>query len=139
MTNETKEIRVQEAQKQEVTPTSEVERTRDRKAYVPRADIYETDEEIVILADMPGVDENSVDITLEKNVLAINGYVEPDYPENYSLSFAEYELGDYQRSFTLSNYIDQNNIQAAVKNGVLELRLSKTGPAKAKKIAVRAA
>jgi HSP20 family protein len=139
MANETKEIQVQEAQKQEVTTMSDAERTRDRKAYVPRADIYETEEEIVVLADMPGVDENSVDITLEKNVLTINGFVEPEDPENYSLSFAEYEVGDYQRSFTLSNYIDQENIQATVKNGVLELRLPKAGPAKAKKITVKAA
>ena len=139
MANEAKEIQVQEAQKQEVTTMSDAERTRDRKAYVPRADIYETEEEIVVLADMPGVDENSVDITLEKNVLTINGLVEPEYPENYSLSFAEYEVGDYQRSFTLSNYIDQENIQATVKNGVLELRLPKAGPAKAKKITVKAA
>jgi HSP20 family molecular chaperone IbpA len=138
MANETKEIQVQEAEKQEVTTASDVERTRDRRAYVPRADIYETDEEIVVVADMPGVDENAVDITLEKNVLTINGYVEPEAPEAYSLGYAEYEVGDYQRSFTLSNYIDQNNIQATVKNGVLELRLPKAGPAKAKKITVKA-
>jgi len=138
MANETKEIQVQEAEKQEVTTTSDVERTRDQRAYVPRADIYETDEEIVVVADMPGVDENSVDITLEKNVLTINGYVEPEPPEAHSLSYAEYEVGDYQRSFTLSNYIDQNNIRATVKNGVIELRLPKAGPAKAKKITVKA-
>jgi len=138
MANETKEIQVQEAEKQEVTTSSDVERTRDQRAYVPRADIYETDEEIVVVADIPGVDENSVDITLEKNVLTINGYVEPEPPEAHSLSYAEYEVGDYQRSFTLSNYIDQNNIRATVKNGVIELRLPKAGPAKAKKITVKA-
>jgi HSP20 family molecular chaperone IbpA len=138
MANETKEIQVQEAEKQEVTTASDVERTRDQRAYVPRADIYETDEEIVVMTDMPGVDENAVDITLEKNVLTINGYVEPEAPEDYSLGYAEYEVGDYQRSFTLSNYIDQTNIQATVKNGVLELRLPKAGPAKAKKITVKA-
>lgn len=138
MANETKEIQVQEAEKQEVTTTTDVERTRDRRAYVPRADIYETDEEIVVVADMPGVNESSVDITLEKNVLTISGYIEPESPEAYSLSYAEYEVGDYQRSFTLSNYIDQNNIRATVKNGVLELRLPKAGPAKAKKITVKA-
>ena len=55
-----------------------------------------------MLGDMPGVDEKSVDITLEKNVLTINGYVEPVQPDNYSLAYAEYEAGDFQRSFTLS-------------------------------------
>lgn len=139
MANETKEIQVQEAQKQEVTTMSEAERTRDRRAYVPRADIFETDNEIVVVADMPGVDENSVDITLEKNVLTINAYVEPATPENYALSYAEYEVGDYQRSFTLSNQIEQDNIRATVHNGVLQLYLPKAGPAKARKIVVKAA
>jgi HSP20 family molecular chaperone IbpA len=139
MANETKEIQVQEAEKQEVTTMSEAERTRDRRAYVPRADIYETDDEIIVVADMPGVDENSVDITLEKNILTINAYVEPVEPENYALAYAEYGVGDYQRSFTLSNQIDQDNIQAMVHNGVLQLNLPKAGPAKARKIVVKAA
>ena len=138
MANETKELQVQDTQKQEVTTMSEAERTRARKAYVPRADIYETSDNIVVVADMPGIDENSVDITLEKNVLTISGYVEPEAPENLSLAFAEYEVGDYQRSFTLSNQIDQANIEATVKNGVLRLHLPKAGPAKARKIAVKA-
>ena len=138
MANETKELQVQDTQKQEVTTMSEAERTRARKAYVPRADIYETSDNIVVVTDMPGIDENSVDITLEKNVLTISGYVEPEAPENLSLAFAEYEVGDYQRSFTLSNQIDQANIEATVKNGVLRLHLPKAGPAKARKIEVRA-
>ncbi|RME79842.1 MAG: Hsp20/alpha crystallin family protein [Chloroflexi bacterium] len=139
MAEVTQELQVQDTEKQEVTSMSEAERTRDKKVYIPRADIYETNEDIYIVADMPGVDENSVEILLEKNVLTINGYVEPNIPENYSLSYAEYEVGDYQRSFTLSNLIDQDNIEATVKNGVLRLRLPKAGPAKARKITVKAA
>jgi HSP20 family molecular chaperone IbpA len=139
MTNESKELQLQETQKQEVTSMSDAERTRARKAYVPRADIYETADDLVVVADMPGVDENSVDITLEKNILTINGYVGSEAPENYDLNYAEYEIGDYQRSFTLSNQIDQENIRAAVKNGVLRLWLPKAGPAKARKIKVKAA
>ncbi len=138
MATESKELQTQEVEKQEIQ-TDGAERTRARKAYVPRADIYETNDEIIVLADMPGVDENSVDITLEKNVLSINGYVEPDQPTNYSLAYAEYEVGDYQRSFTLSDEIDRDNIQAAVKDGVLHLHLPKAGPAKARKITVKAA
>jgi len=138
MAAETKELQTQEVEKQEIQ-TNGAERTRARKAYVPRVDIYETNDEIVVLADMPGVDENSVDITLEKNVLSINGYVEPDQANNYSLAYAEYEVGDYQRSFTVSDEIDRDNIQAAVKNGVLHLHLPKAGPVKARKITVKAA
>ena len=139
MANESKELQVQDTHKQEVTTMSDAERTRSRKAYVPRADIYETNDEIFVVADMPGVDESSVDIILEKNVLTINGYVEPQSSENYSLAYAEYEVGDFQRSFTLSNQIDLNKIEAAVKHGVLRLRLPKAGPAKARKITVKAA
>jgi HSP20 family molecular chaperone IbpA len=136
MTTETKEL--QEVEKQEIT-TDGAERTRARKAYVPRVDIYETADEIVVVADMPGVDENSVEITLEKNVLSLTGYVEPARPDNYSLAYAEYDQGDYQRNFTLSDEVDRENIQATVKNGVLHLHLPKAAPVKARKIAVKAA
>jgi HSP20 family protein len=138
MTTETKDTQIQEVEKQEIVEDG-AERTWDKKAFVPRADIYETDNEIVVVADMPGVDENSVDITLEKNVLTINGYIEPVQPENYNLAYAEYEEGDYQRSFTLSNEIDLSKIEAVVKNGVLQVHLPKIGEAKTKKIAVKAA
>jgi len=139
MTTENKELQVQDAEKQEITNMGDAERTRARKAYIPRADIYETDDNIVVVADMPGIDENSVDIMLEKNVLTINGYVDPVIPEAYNLAFAEYEEGDYQRSFTLSNQIDQDNIEATVKSGVLRLCLPKAGPAKARRISVKSA
>ena len=138
MATESKELQTQEVEKQEITSNG-AERTRARKAYVPRADIFETNDGIVVVADMPGVDENSVDITLEKNVLSINGFVEWAQPENYSLAYAEYEVGDYFRRFTLSDEVDQDNIQATVKNGVLRLHLPKAGPALARKISVKAA
>jgi HSP20 family molecular chaperone IbpA len=138
MATENKELQTQEVEKQEIT-TNGAERTRARKCYVPRADIFETKDAVVVVADMPGVDENSIDITLEKGVLSINGFVEQEQPDNYSLAYAEYEVGDYFRRFTLSNEVDQENIQATVKNGVLRLHLPKVGPAQAKKISVRAA
>jgi HSP20 family molecular chaperone IbpA len=138
MATESKELPTQEVEKQEIT-TNGTERTRARKAYVPRADIFETGNEIIVVADMPGVDENSVDITLEKNVLSINGLVEPAQFDSHSLAYAEYEVGDYFRRFTLSDEVDQDNIQATVNNGVLHLHLPKAGPAQARKIAVKAA
>lgn len=137
MANEDKELQLQETQQKEVVQT-EAERTRDRVAFVPRVDIYETEDSVILLTDMPGVDNESVDILLEKGVLTINGYVEPSYPEGYSLAYAEYRVGDYQRSFTLSNEVDQDNIEASLKNGVLRITLSKLGP-QTKKIAVSAA
>jgi HSP20 family molecular chaperone IbpA len=136
MTNE-KELQVQDTEKQQVEE-SDVERTRDNKAFVPRADIYEDGNNIFIVADVPGVDENSIEITLEKGILSINGYVEPEVLDGYTLAYAEYETGDYQRSFKLSNQIDLDKIEATVKSGVLRLTLPKVGPAKTKKIAVKA-
>jgi len=136
MANET-ELQVQDAQKQELDET-EAERTRDNKAFIPRADIYEDGDNISIVVDVPGVDESSIEIGLEKGVLTIDGYVEPRAPEGYTLAYAEYETGDYHRSFKLSNQIDLDNIEATVKDGVLHLLLPKVGPAKTKKIAVKA-
>ena len=109
------------------------------KTYTPHVDIFETDDNIVITADIPGVDENSIDITLEKNVLSVEGYVEPAKPDGYNLAYAEFEAGNYRRSFTLSDVIDQDHIEANVKDGVLNLTLPKAAPAQARKIAVQAA
>jgi len=127
-----------EAQKQELSTTDETERTREGLCFIPRADIYETDEAIMVLVDLPGVDENSLDITLEKNILTINGYTAPPEMEGYQLAYREYEVGDYTRSFRLSDEIDRDGIEASMKNGVLHLRLPKAGPAKARKISVKA-
>jgi HSP20 family protein len=134
MANE-QELQVQETEKREVEV--DVERTRDRVAFVPHTDIYETDQEIIVVTDMPGVDAESVDITLEKNVLTINGYVEPMELEGYTLAYAEYRVGDYQRRFSLSNEIDQEKIEATMKDGVLFLHLPQVGPT-TRKIAVQA-
>lgn len=128
-----------EAQKHEITESEseEVERTRECRCFIPRSDIYETKDMIVVVSDMPGVDENSVDVTLEKNVLTINGYVDINEPEGYSLAWAEFEVGDYQRSFRISNEIDHEKIEATIKDGVLRLHLPKVEQAKLKKILVK--
>ncbi len=123
----TKEIQAQEAEKQELTE-SEAERTRARRAFIPRVDIYETDNAVNVIADMPGIRADSVDITLEQGVLTINGYVEEERPADHTLAYAEYRVGDYTRRFSLSNQIDQDRIDATVKDGVLRLHLPKVKP-----------
>lgn len=135
--SENTELQVRDVEKQEVEETG-AERIRDRKAFVPRVDIYETDDEIVLVADVPGVDQESLEITLEKSMLTVNGYVKPEAPEGYDIAYAEYDIGDFERSFRLSNQIDQEKIEATVKDGVLRLVLPKIGPAKTRKIAVKA-
>ncbi|MDQ3927618.1 MAG: Hsp20/alpha crystallin family protein [Chloroflexota bacterium] len=125
--------------KQELQATNGAERTRSGRVYTPAVDIYETNEAIVLVADMPGVDESSVDVTLEKNVLTIYGRVQPWQFEGHTLRYAEYGIGDYQRSFTISNQIDWEHIQGSVSNGVLRLTLPKTGPAQTRKIEIKGA
>jgi len=136
MSEETNEIQINDTEKQ--VAETEAERTRDQPAFVPRVDIYETDDAITVVADMPGVTEDSVDIVLEKGVLTINGYVDPEVPEGYSLAHAEYRIGDFVRSFSLSNEIDQSAIEATLKDGVLRLKMNKVTEAQTKKIAVKA-
>lgn len=134
MSKETKEVQKQSAQ----TPV-ETERTRNSKVYVPKVDIYETKEAIVLVADMPGVDEKSVDVVLDKNILTITGKAEPLSFKDYSIGYAEYDVGDYQRAFTISDEVDKDRIEATVKNGVLRLTLYKAEKVKARKIAIKAA
>jgi len=117
---------------------SKVERTRDRRVFSPRTDIIESGEHYLLVADIPGADEKNVNITLEKNVLSIEAHTETSAPEGYSLVLSEYGLGDYARSFVLSDQIDREKIEASVKNGVLRLVLPKAGPAKAHSIKVNA-
>ena len=133
-----KENKALEVQKEEMLPVEGTERTRETRCFVPRADIYEIDDNIFVTVDLPGVDENAVDITLEKNVLTINGYVEENSPEDFSLAFAEYQVGDFERSFRISNEIDREKINATIKNGVLTLELPKAEAAKSRKIKVKA-
>ena len=132
-----KKDQAMEVQKQEEVSADELERTRSSRCFVPKADIYETDQEIIILADVSGANDKAVDITLEKNVLSINAYVEPLRTGDYNIAYSEYEEGDYQRSFRLSDEIDQEKIEAVVSEGVLRLHLPKSQEAKTKKIVVR--
>ncbi len=126
-----------DTRKQE-TALAEGERTRASRAYMPRTDIYETGEEILLTADIPGADESRVDITLEKNILTINAQVDAGWFENRHLAYQEYGLGDFQRSFALSGEIDREKIEAVVRNGVLTLHLPKSPAARSRKIAVKA-
>lgn len=124
---------------QKTENTAAAERIRNVKTFVPRVDIYETKEAIFLIADMPGVDEKTVEIELEKNILTITGRVEDGMAKDHNLIFSEYEVGDYERSFTLSDEIDRDKINATVKQGVLRLELPKAEKVKPTKIAIKAA
>ena len=122
-----KTLEVEQTQKQEVDQST-AERTRSGPAFVPKVDIYEAKDGIHIICDMPGVAPDAVEITLEKNILTLEGYVTPQQPEDYTLNYAEYRVGDYHRQFTISNEIDQDNITATMKDGILQLTLPKSAP-----------
>jgi HSP20 family protein len=112
------------------------ERIQARKVYVPLVDIVETDQALLLIADMPGVDQSGVDVNIEKNILTMRGTVGNEVPKGYKLSYEEYGIGDYERSFTLPNEIDRDGIQATIKDGVLRVTLPKAKQAVAKKVPV---
>ena len=114
------------------------ERTRDRPIYAPRVDIVETEDALEILADMPGVTKEGVEVTLEQRVLSIRGRPDISLPEELAPLYLEYQPGDYERSFTLSDAVDPAGIEARVRDGVLHLRLPKAAPAKRQRIEVKA-
>lgn len=125
-----------DVQKKEASTPQQGERTRQRRVYAPDVDIVEKNDEIVVIADMPGVDETSVEVILEKNLLTIYGKVDAEIPEHHRLLVSEYGIGDFQRVFTLSDEVEREKIVATVKNGVLKLILPKIESIKTKKIPV---
>ena len=134
----TDQVKTLETKPEEELAENRTEQIRDRRVYMPRTDIYETANELVLVMDVPGADDQSVQVTLEKNVLTINAYPAYTKFESHTLAYAEYGEGDYQRSFALSNEIDRARIEAKVKNGVLYLHLPKAGEVKPHKISVKA-
>ena len=128
-----------EAEHVPAKPPEGAERTRDRPVYAPRVDIVETDDALEILADMPGVTRDGVEVTLEQRVLTVRGRAEVAAPEGMAPLYLEYEPGDYERVFALSDAVDPAGIEARVRGGVLHLRLPKAGSAKRQRIEVKAA
>lgn len=115
----------------------EIEETKKGIFYVPAVDIFETKEALFIVADMPGVSSEGVDIDLKDNQLTLNGKVKSYYKEDEVSLYAEYGIGDYVRQFSLSNDINQEKISAEMKDGVLKLVLPKIEKAKPRRIEVR--
>ncbi len=128
---EPKDIQVQE--KKEIE--SQGEMTQEGPFFVPNVDIFEDDDNIVLLADMPGVSKDNVDMRLEDGQLRIRGKVSKEVPGDYVLS--EYSIGDYFSNFALSTAINQAAIQASMKNGVLRVVLPKSDQSKPRKISIK--
>lgn len=114
------------------------EPTRRGVYYRPVVDIMETAEELRVMADMPGVKADAIDINFEDGVLTIQGKVERRQPDGTTYLLQEYGTGDFYRAFQVSETVDADRISAEYDDGVLVLHLPKVERAKARKIEVRA-
>ena len=126
------ELKIQ--QKKEVEQKAE---TTDREKYfIPAVDIFESETDVTVIAEMPGVTVESVEITLEDDVLTMKGKKEGE-AETGRVLLQEYETGNYQRRFTVAETIDQEKIKASMTDGMLRITLPKAEPAKPRKIEVQ--
>jgi len=112
------------------------EKTVPGRYYVPYADIYETDEALSVVMEMPGVEKKDIDVALENDVLRVSGRIDFTKYEDMEPVYTEYNIGHYTRSFTLSNKIDQDKISAQVDDGVLTLTLPKAQEAQPRRISI---
>ena len=112
------------------------ERTRAGASFLPRMDVYEDDNELILYADMPGIRPEDVDLRYEQGELVLHGRLRPRQRQGQYL-LREYDEGDYYRVFQIHESVDNNRIEAACKNGVLTIHLPKTKPARPRQIAVR--
>lgn len=132
--SETQALRAKE--KTEAVPSAE--HTKPGPTFTPAVDIFETDTAITLLADMPGVKAQDLDVDLRDDVLTLSGEVSPPEAADESDITREYVTGKYFRQFNLSEAIDQTNIDAGLKDGVLRLTLPKVEKATPRKIVVKA-
>ena len=130
---ETKEM---ELKKKKEVQKGGGETMRPGPVFIPAVDILDDPNEIIVFADMPGVDSNNVDIDLKDNQLTIVGRIDPVEGEKEVSLYKEFNWGDFYRSFTLSDVIDQTKITAKMDQGVLRLTLPKAEKMKPRKISV---
>ncbi len=131
--DEGKELQV--GKKQEVS--GQAEQTRSGPVFIPAVDIFETQDEINLVADMPGVTPENINIDLRENTLTISGEIPPYEEKNEEDLLIEYEVGQYFRQFTIPALIDQDKIDARIADGCLRLLLPKAEAAKPRKIEVK--
>jgi HSP20 family protein len=116
--------------------TSEGESTRSCPLYIPAVDIYESEDALVLVADMPGVGPENVTIDIRDNQLSLRGTVALEETKE-RVHLQEYGVGDFYRQFSLGRAIDQSRIEASIRNGVLTLTLPKADIVKPRKINVK--
>ena len=122
-------------QKKELAPKEE--KTVPARYYVPNTDIYETDEALTLVMEVPGVEKKDLSVQLENNVLRVEGRIDFSKYEGLEPVYSEYNVGHYARSFSLSDRIDQDGIRAELNDGVLTLTLRKAKEALPRRIAIK--
>jgi HSP20 family protein len=127
------ELQVQ--QKQEVEKPQES--TRPMRAFSPTTDIFETDEALTMLLEMPGVDRENIEISVENGVLTVEGKINFGKYEGLQPVYSEYNIGPFRRSFRISSRIDQDSIKAEMQSGVITLVLPKAEEAKPRRIEIK--
>jgi len=129
-----------ELQPKEKQELQDREQIRPGRTYVPEVDIREDDQALWLWADMPGVEQDSVEVELHDNTLRLEGQVSLKDYEGLTPLYTEYNVGNYQRRFTLTTaqHFDADQISARLVNGVLEVKLPKAERAKPRRIPVTA-
>ena len=112
------------------------ESTVPARTFVPTADIFETEPALTVVLEMPGVDKNNVDVSIEDGILTVQGRLDFAKYEGLQPIYTEYNIGHYRRSFSLSQKIEQTKISAEMADGVLTLVLPKAEEAKPRRIAI---
>ena len=115
---------------------SKEEKTVPGRYYIPYTDIHETDEALTVVMEMPGVEKTNINVSLENDVLRVDGQIDFAKYEGMEPVYTEYNVGHYTRSFTLSSKIDQEKISAQLEDGVLTLTLPKTTQALLRRISI---
>jgi HSP20 family protein len=129
----TQELQVQKKRELE----NKEEATIPARMFVPAADIYEVENDLTVILEMPGVEKKNVDVRVEDGVLNVEGRLDLAKYQGLQPLYTEYNIGHYARSFRLSSKIDQNKITAEMKDGVLSLKLPKIEEAKPRTIQIR--
>jgi HSP20 family molecular chaperone IbpA len=124
---------------QTTEPQGQVMEPEADRVTIPRADVWEEGDALVLYADMPGVNPASLDVSVEAGVLTVHGRRAEPAPEGAHLTHQEYEPRSYHRVFKVGSEVDLDHVEARVKNGVLTLRLPKSARVKARRIPIAAA
>jgi HSP20 family molecular chaperone IbpA len=115
---------------------SKEEKTVPARYFVPNTDIFETDDALVVVMEIPGVEKKDVEVSVENDTLRVEGRIDFRKYEGLEPLYAEYNVGHFARAFSLSNKLDQAQISAELDNGVLTLTLKKAKEAMPRRIAI---